>query len=263
MIIKVLKYLSVSIMPVFLAWGLGYLKAPESTAYLDYSVTTSELLQIDTSLRKDMSITVGKDDVSELFLYSFHFINESGKNFPKTKVSFQVDNSDKSQLISTSFKGPENYSPSLIREIPTKDKNKISYELELINIASKSNRNYFTANFLFAGELPKSVLPTSHLTGTEFRPHTNVEEKWLTRFGVSIAILLYAVFFWWLNKKFDAKYDEKKNTFKENISIWFREEFELNDEKAKEYADVVEKARKNAFIQPSRIKKKLQALLRD
>ncbi|MCG6312814.1 hypothetical protein K6U52_05845 [Vibrio vulnificus] len=258
-----LKYLSVSLAPVVLAWGLGYLKVPESTAYLDYTVTTSELLQIDTSLRKDMSITVGENDVSELFLYSLHFINESGKNFSKTKISFQVENSDASQLISTSFKGPKNYSPSLISEIPTKNKDQVSYELELINIASESNSNYFTANFLFAGELPISVLPTSHSVGTEFRPHANTDEKWLTRFGATIAVLLYAAFFWWMNKKMDAKYDEKKNVFKKNMTVWFNEKLELSDEKAKEYADQVEKERTNAFVSPSWMKKKLQAILRD
>ncbi|SUQ01996.1 Uncharacterised protein [Vibrio owensii] len=56
----------------------------------------------------------------------------------------------------------------------------------------------------------------------------------------------------------DAKYDEKKN-----MTVWFNEKLELSDEKAKEYADQVEKERINAFVSPNWMKKKLQAILRD
>lgn len=260
---SLIRYVGVALGPVLLAWALGYFKLPETTAYLDYSTSSSRLLQIDSSLRKNVSISVGDEEVSELFLYSLHFINDSGKNFPKTKVSFQVHPSDSSQLISTSLKGPENYSQSLISEVATSNQNRIAYTLEMINIAGDQNPDYFTANFLFAGQLPESILPTTHSVGTEFRPYTDSKNQWLVGFGFLVFISLYIYFLFWMNKRFDAKFDAKILKFKEKLSIWFSEELLLDDETSSQYADLVEKKRKETFNPSGWLKRKLKEILNE
>ncbi|ELI5382490.1 hypothetical protein CGG78_22925 [Vibrio parahaemolyticus] len=256
-----IKYIVVALGPVLLAWGLGYFKLPETTAYLDYSTTSSRLLQIDSSLRKNVSISVGNEEVSELFLYSLQFINDSGKNFPKTKVSFQIQPNESSQLISTSLKGPENYSQSLISEVATNNQNQIAYTLEMINIAGEQNPDYFTANFLFAGQLPDSILPTTHSVGTEFRPYKNSANQWLVGFGFVIFISLYVYFLFWMNKRFDAQFDAKKLEFKQKVQEWLSKELALGEEQSYQYADFIEAKRKETFHPGGWLKRKLKEML--
>lgn len=250
----------VAIGPVLVAWALGFFKLPETTAYLDYSITSSELLQMDSSLRKEVSVLVDQNEVSELYLYSLHFVNNSGRNFGKTKVSLHITPSDDSELISTSFKGPENYSASLINKLESGEKHLIIYELDLINIAGEQSPDYFTANFLFAGGLPLSVIPTTHNSGTEFRPFQDSKNQWFGVLVLVTTVFSYFAFLWWMNKRFDAQFDAKKGEFKLSVESWFSNHFEMDANQCKQFSEAIEAQRKQVFHPPGWIRRKLKQL---
>lgn len=258
-----IKYVTIAIFPVVIGWLLGYFKLPDEMVYLDYSVTSSELLQIDSHLRKEVSIQVDEKEVPELYLYSLHFINESNQHLGKTKISLVVESGGKSELISTSLKGPKGYSPNFIHKIDSLDKNTIVYELELINIAGNQSPDYFTANFLFAGALPNAVIPASHTKGTEFRPFEQAKNEWIAGTLFATFFAVYIAFLWWLNKRFDAKLEAKKDIFKLNVRKLFTETYKFDDQQSEAISIAVEEQRKQAFHPPGWLKRKLREIAND
>jgi hypothetical protein len=139
---RFIKYIITATVPVILAWMLGFIKLPETTYYLDYSVGSSKLLDLNDELKRDVKVLVGSDEKDQLSLYSVHFINKSGKHFGKSKITFKINGIPKgSELIASSLQGPENYpDSSIIKKID--GSGEVIYSLDYINRKTRGKRGH-------------------------------------------------------------------------------------------------------------------------
>lgn len=194
---KVLGYVLTALVPVLFAWALGYAKLPDSVDLLDYSAAGAELINSKEQLASTLKIEAGSKRVEKLSIYHVRFKNNSSRNLQNVRVEFKIKTAPDGELVASVIKGPQDYSDSLVKKI-SESRDSATYTIDFINVSNKSSRDYFTASFLFSGDVPESVAPVSLSPGIAFidAKENNKEDTVFIIIVVFLAIVYGAVVWW-------------------------------------------------------------------
>ncbi|MEQ1635955.1 MAG: hypothetical protein ABL903_04635 [Methylococcales bacterium] len=258
---RIVIYLISVILPVLLAWLLGYVQFPESTYFLDYSRGGSDILNLDEELKKNIVVLVGGNKKEKLSLYSVHFINESLKHHDKIDISFVIDPKDGTELIASTLQAPENYPKDSIKKISA-TQNEVKFSLDHVNRAGNQARNYFTASFLFSGSAPVSITPESHEKGVEFRLASE-NTKNIAYISIFIFYITFFCFLWWITKKMNLKLEEKSIVYKQNLKKYLSENLLINIELLDSSVQEIERIHDQAYKPSGFIKKSIKSWLKE
>lgn len=256
---KVITYIATALVPVFLTWALGYIKAPDSVDLIDYSSSGTELIN---SLEKlGSSLKANDKSVERLSIYNIRFANNSSRNLQKVQVEFKIKSEQGSEVVASAIKGPKNYSDSLIKKV-RETKTSATYVIDFINVATKGSGEFFTASFLFSGPPPESITPVSLTPSVEFIDAKENSKTDIIGTAILVVFLIvYVAFIWWVIQSGKREGKARQEKFEQGIADYLASNFSLTAketaEKAKELVTL-----KDAIYKPeNRLKKQVRKWL--
>lgn len=252
---KFLAYIATALVPVFLAWALGYVKIPDSVDFIDYSASGAELINSQEQLTSSLKIQAGDKPIEKLSIYNIRFANNSSKNLQKVQIEFKISAPLGSELIASTINGPQDYSDSLVKKIG-ESKKSVTYTIDFINVTTKSSRDYFTASFLFSGPPPEVVIPISLSPSIGFvDAKENSKTNILATSIMIILLVFYIAFIWWAISSGKKEGKIRQEKFKKEMINFFSSNFSLSNEIASEKAKEVLSLKDSVFKPETRLKK--------
>lgn len=257
---RIISYIATAIVPVLLAWVLGYAKIPESVDLIDYSSSGAELINSTETITSTLKIEANGRNVQKLSIYNLRFANKSNKNLQKVQVEFRA-NGENSELIASTIKGPKNYSETLINKL-SESKSGATYQLEFINVSDMNPGEYFTASFLFSGEPPISIDPVALSPGIGFaNTKGNSKAEYVVASIFILALAIYAYFLWMIDTYNSKRHAIKEEEYQNELSTFIHQRFSLSYDDSKECTKEITQLRVNIFKPDNRIKSFLKKLL--
>ncbi len=256
---KLITYIATALVPVFLTWALGYIKAPDSVDLIDYSSSGTELIN---SLGKlGSSLKANDKSVERLSIYNIRFANNSSRNLQKIQVEFKIKSAEGSEVVASAIKGPKNYSDSLIKKVG-ETKTSATYLIDFMNVATKSPGEFFTASFLFSGPPPESITPVSLTPSVEF---IDAKENSKTDIiGTSIVVvflIVYVAFIWWAIQSGKKEGKVRQEKFEQGIAAYLGTKFSLSAERTEETSKEIVALRDAIYKPENRLKKRVREWL--
>lgn len=157
--------ISVAILPVFIAYGLGYL-TPKSSPIkkLEYlSQSSNDYILSSNADKLDMKFN-GKT-INQLSKTDVQIFNRTGENYGDVELTFELqpDSSGKIPTLvnSPNLIGPDDYDNSKI-QLKSKSYGKFTYFIHTINASSSWNDElykYFKVSFVVIGKTAPMVKP--------------------------------------------------------------------------------------------------------
>ena len=258
---KILIYIATAIVPVFLTWALGYVKAPDSVDLLDYSAGGTELINSKDQLTSSLKMQVGNKPIEQLSIYNIRFANNSSKNLQRVQIEFKIKAPASSELVASAIKGPQDYSDALIKKV-NETKISATYTIDFINVATKGSRDYFTASFLFSGQPPETITPVSLSPSIGFiDAKENSKADIIATLVISLFVLLYSAFIWWVIVSGKREGKVKREKFEQELISYLSAKFSLSPEQAAERTKELIVLNDSVFKPESRFKKWIRSWL--
>lgn len=252
---KLITYIATAIVPVFLTWALGYVKAPDAVDLIDYSSGGTELIDSQEKLTSSLKIQANNKPVDKLSIYNVRFANNSSRNLQKVQIEFKIKVAPDGELVASAIKGPQNYSDSLIKKVG-ESKTSATYTIEFMNVATKNSSDYFTASFLFSGPPPESIIPVSLSPSVGFiDAKDNSKADIVVSTILASLVLAYIAFIWWAISSGRKEGKVRQEKFEKGVTSYLAANFSLTAEQAGKKTKELLVLKDSIFKPESRIKK--------
>jgi hypothetical protein len=236
-----------TLLPVFFAWILGVIKLPDDVYYIDYITNSGLVLDTQQELTSNIKVNIENEQIRKLSTYNILFINDSGKHFDKVKIEFKIIKNQETNLLSSSIKGPSDYSESSMRLVEKRD-NIVVYEFDYIDRADNSEQNYYTLSLLFAGDPPQDIKPISTVKGLKLRPKSdNPKDTIYIGLIIVSSIFLYILLIYVSVKLGDRKTKKKEELYMLKLKEKLLTVKSLDEEQAENLVSEIVEIRREAY----------------